>query len=275
MLSARIRRIPIVWTAHNLRGRSNAASSLERRFKRRFQSQVGGVHYLSEVSEAEAGHLMPRLAAKPAVVTMHGHYQSILAPVSRVEARKQLDLAPKRFTIVFVGKIERYKGVEDLLVAFRALAGTYLALVIAGKPDDESDEMLSRYEDVEGVTLIRGFLSTEQLSQVLAAADLAVFPFAEITNSGSVFLALSAERPVLVPAQGSMSELVDAVGSGWVHTYEGVLDAVMLRSAIDRVRSADEFPPIDLSRAEWDVIASQVAGLYRELLVPSVGGGRR
>jgi beta-1,4-mannosyltransferase len=41
----------------------------------------------------------------------------------------------------------------------------------------------------------------------MRAADLIALPYKEILNSGSAILALSFDRPILVPAAGALAEL--------------------------------------------------------------------
>src|SRR5690606_36127483 len=57
------------------------------------------------------------------------------------------------------------------------------------------------------------------------AADLVVLPYREILNSGTALLALSFDRPVLLPEAGAGDELTRRVGSEWVCTYEHELSA--------------------------------------------------
>ena len=52
-----------------------------------------------------------------------------------------------------------------------------------------------------------------------SAADLVVLPFSDIMHSGSAILALSFNKPVLVPARGALPELQTRVGAAWVQTY--------------------------------------------------------
>ena len=50
-----------------------------------------------------------------------------------------------------------------------------------------------------------------------------MLPFSDIMHSGSAILALSFNKPVLVPARGSLPELQALVGTDWVRTYVGEL----------------------------------------------------
>ena len=76
------------------------------------------------------------------------------------------------------------------------------------------------------------FQSDAAIASWLRAADLVVLPYRAIQNSGSAMLALSADRPVVVPALGAMRELQAAVGEDWVRCYEGDFDADELERSI-------------------------------------------
>ena len=61
----------------------------------------------------------------------------------------------------------------------------------------------------------------EDVQAHFAAADLVVLPYRKTLNSAVALLALSFDRPVLVPNAGSMAELQREVGAEWVLIYEG------------------------------------------------------
>ena len=70
-------------------------------------------------------------------------------------------------------------------------------------------------------------------------------------------LALSFDRPILVPTMGAMAELREIVGSDWVRLYEGELSPEIMRSAIDwtkgRRLGLNARAPLD--DLNWDRIA--------------------
>ena len=52
--------------------------------------------------------------------------------------RRRLDLPDAAFVYACLGLMRPYKGLEELLPAFRELAGEDLRLVVAGRPPDEA-----------------------------------------------------------------------------------------------------------------------------------------
>ena len=102
----------------------------------------------------------------------------------------------------------------------------------------------------------------QDVQRYLRAADLVVLPFTEITNSASALLALSFDRPVLVPARGAMGELQALFGGDWVYIYESELTPALLASALDWAvqRPSDTAPRLEA--LEWPLIARQTFSVY-------------
>lgn len=108
------------------------------------------------------------------------------------------------------------------------------------------------------------------LAREIGQAELVVLPFRRLFNSGSLLLALSLERPVLVPRNEASLALAREVGPGWVHLYDGELQSQTLAWALDQVRSIPRAAAPDFSRREW-----RDAGLrhYQAYLAALRGGG--
>ena len=98
----------------------------------------------------------------------------------------------------------------------------------------------------------------------LNAADLLVFPYRDILNSGSALLGLSFDRPVLVPKLGAMGELQQAIGADWVRTYEGELNAAVLASALEWATTAAR-ATAPLAAFGWEAIARQTLAAFAEI----------
>ena len=84
------------------------------------------------------------------------------------------------------------------------------------------------------------YVTDDVLVREVTASELVVLPFANMTNSGSLLLALSLDRPVLVPSQPMTEQLAAEVGPGWVLTYAGPLEPAVL---LDALAAARRSPP--------------------------------
>lgn len=255
----------LVVTAHNLGPHDIAVDGLVSRWIRSLDSATAAVHYLSESSRAQIGAARPALAGKPYVVTRHGHYRSIL-PVplpDKLSAREKLGISGSAKVFVTFGKLRRYKGPVQLLETFVGAELEGVHLIVAGQPETgEVAERLRAWPDTDGLTLIMGLLSHEDLATTVCAADIVLLPYRNILNSGSAIFALSVDRPVVAPAIGSLLELRDQVGEKWMSTYDGDLTDDVLACAA-RLEPPEE--SIDLSEFDWAIVAQRLGELYEGL----------
>jgi glycosyltransferase involved in cell wall biosynthesis len=197
-----------------------------------------------------------------------GHFRGIYPDrISREEARAGCGVPDDAAVVTFLGLLRPYKNVPHLVRTVRALPPERNPiLLVAGYPLDPSleGEIERAAEGDHRVRLTLRRVPDEDVQRYLRAADLVVLPFTDITNSGSALLALSFDRPILVPRRGAMGELQALVGTDWVQTYEGDLTPAILDQAITWARGhRDERP--DLSSLDWGVIAEQTLAFYYAL----------
>jgi len=103
-----------------------------------------------------------------------------------------------------VGHLRAYKGLDELLDAFEALAALppdarRRRLLIAGTPgaDPSIDALLGRARVHPDVVVDARRIPAEELSIPLRASDVIVLPYGSSLNSGALLLALSFGRPVI------------------------------------------------------------------------------
>ncbi len=258
----------VVWTVHNLRSHDQTRPTLEAWFWSLFIRSIDGYLCLTEAGRALAKSSWPILHRIPGFVVPHGHYRSQYSNrTSRAIARTELGISSTARVMLHFGTLAPYKNVPTLIKIFRAIDDTDAVLVIAGSC--ESDQTAKAlHKEAAGDPRIKFFLDRipeERVQIFFNATDLVVLPFTEILNSGSAILALSLNRPVLVPAQGAMPELQKLIGSSWVKTYTGTLDPEVLRASIEwALPIRNELP--DLSQLDWAVIAQQTYSAYQAMM---------
>lgn len=266
---ARILGVRLVWTVHDLGPHESHHPRLERLFWSLFIPMVDGIVSLSKVARAETLRRFPVLEGVPSAVVPHGPYRSAYPdPVEKSDARASLTIRDDAQVAVFVGRVRPYKNVASLVRTFRGWTAPDARLLVAGNPMSEelSSEIRGARDDDSRIRLILRFVEEDEMPLVLGAADLVVLPYESIMHSGSALLALSFDRPVLVPAQGAMLELRDQVGREWVRTYEGDLTASELADAMEWANETARSPRAPLDDLRWSRLARQSAGLYRRVL---------
>ncbi|MEV0892142.1 glycosyltransferase [Promicromonospora sp. NPDC050262] len=249
---------PVVRTAHNL-APHEPGEPAERR--------------LLDAVDRRSAHwiaLNPTTVLPPGAegsVILHGHYRGRFAAS---------EVPPTAGRVLQFGLIRPYKGVEGLIEAFRASSRQDLSLRVVGRPVD--DTMRRAVEDrATGdprVSLSLAFVPDDELAREVAAAQLVVLPYRELHNSGVALVALSLDRPILVPRTPASEALREEVGPGWVLLFDGELTPQVLESAVDRaaqVVGAGGAP--DLRDRDWATVGERHAEVYRHVLGRS-GGSR-
>jgi glycogen(starch) synthase len=129
---------------------------------------------------------------------------------------------PHRF-IVFLGRIERRKGVEELAAALpRVLAANpgMHALLIGPDPGTEggalSERLRSSVEPVAERVRFVGELPREQALAVVSRAELAVFPSLWESFGYVALEAMALGVPVVASRAGGLAELIDDGRTGWL-----------------------------------------------------------
>jgi beta-1,4-mannosyltransferase len=263
----RMRGGKIVWTVHNLRAHDGLHPSLEARFYRHFIPRVDGIISLSEVGLNLARERFPRLRHLPSAVILHGHYRDQY-PRCEGNARVELNIPAADPVVLFFGEIRAYKNVDALVRAFRNVTVSNAHLMIAGRPKSAAlGEMLAKEAAPDPrVRLDLGFIQPDKVARLFSAADLVVLPYRHILNSGAALLALSLNRPILVPDLGSMGDLRDNFGDEWVRTYSGEMSPEILESALEwAARRRPSFCEIPVEY-RWENIRAQTVRFYRQVL---------
>jgi beta-1,4-mannosyltransferase len=167
-------------------------------------------------------------------------------------------------SLLFFGHIKPYKGVERLLRAFAHLDRPGITLRVVGQPCDEA--LRSRIESLasqdDRVSVVLRAVDDAALAREIARADLVVLPYEEMHNSGALLLALSLDRPVLVPRNPVNDAVAREVGTGWVGMFEPPLDAAGLSSALDGLECTARTGRPDLSQREWPALGRRLADAY-------------
>jgi glycosyltransferase involved in cell wall biosynthesis len=168
--------------------------------------------------------------------------------------------------LLTLGQVRRYKNLPQLIACFRAVAGDDWRLVIAGEPREHGirEAVAQAAADDPRILLHLRFIPCEEVQIYFRASDLVVLPYADILNSGGAILALSFDRPVLVPGRGAMADLQDLVGVHWVMTYDDELTPETLRAAVYWALERRS-PRAPLEAMDWPRIHAMTAQVYREV----------
>ena len=257
---ARLKGTKIFWNVHNINPHERSYPFFEKTLWHILLSNVDGIICMSEISRQQLFSQRSRARSIPTFVIPHGHYRGAYPDViDKNEARETLGIRSDEFVLTFLGQIRPYKGLVSLIHCFTAAQITNAKLLVAGKPfnNDALANVSAAAAFNSNVQLFPYFVGRNDIQKFLRAADLVVFPYIDILNSGSALLALSFDRPILVPAKGSFTELQETIGSDWIHLYSGELSAEIISEAVcwakDRGIDQNIRPPLE--GLNWNRIA--------------------
>ena len=173
---------------------------------------------MSESVERDIQSVHPKM---PVVRSPHPVYDNFGAAIGKEEARKRLGLPENAVIALFFGYIRPYKGLDELIAAFPAMAALdpKLHLVIAG----ECYEDEQRYKDLvkaspvaDRIHYFSDYIPNDAVAHHFCAADVLVLPYRTATQSGIVQIAYHFERPCIVTDVGGLSEVVIHGRTGYV-----------------------------------------------------------
>ena len=273
LLVIRIAGVPIVWTVHNVRLHEPRHPWLERRFKRWFITSGTCdrlIIHCEDVVDVLIDDLgLPQSVRERIDVVPHGHYlDNYTNDVSRADAREMLDIPLSSTVFLFFGLIRRYKGVDDLIDAFREASLPDSKLLIAGNPVTGAyeAELRSRTAQDDRIRCTFEFIPNDEVQQFMNAADVVVLPFRKTTTSGSAVLAMSFGNALVVPPLGCLPELLDEEGAVFYDPTEpdGLVDA--LETARDRdLAQMGEYNLEAVTEFDWGTIAQQTEETYAKV----------
>lgn len=141
---------------------------------------------------------------------------------------KSIDLNKKsenngHMKVLFVGQIRKYKNVEYILQLARDHRSDNVDFLVAGKAenDDYKRELLENAKDITNLTFRFGYLSEDEMTELIINSDLLIAPYNKVStlNSGTLFLAFSLGTTCICPDIGSALEVHDK-NAFYMYTYE-------------------------------------------------------
>lgn len=282
-LQATIRRIrwrggALVWTFHNL----ERHEAFPPRIRPYAERQLASVYRQVDLAVAMSGEQLDELRRNyPLVpsdrwrIAPHPHYRSVLSDARpRDEVRSVLGIGAETFLVTIIGKLRGYKRIAEAIEAFRAAALPNEVLLVAGECRDRAlrKSIRAAAAGADNVRLHLKRLSAADYAAYQGAADLALFNFVSILNSGSLLAALSLDCPVLAPATPTF-EAMRRTNPGWIHLFDGTLHGPTLRAHLDAVLSGQCRGQPDLALHDPEAVGQVHEEIYAEAL--AIGAARR
>lgn len=271
LLNMRLMGVKIVWTAHDLKHHENGFPKLDRIFTNLVARLTHAIITHGETAKQEVTRALNLTNDDNIFVIPHGnyidHYEN---KIDRVEARKTLGIPDTSFVLLFLGLIRPYKGVDELIDAFKQLHHDGAYLVIAGKVADEFGEQIKQktvgHDDIK---FIPGFVADDKIQVYMNACDAVVLPYRDILTSGSTVLAMSFSRACIAPNRGCIGDMLDDSGAFLYDpdVKEGLLQA--MKRAAQKKADLLEMGEHNRQLAEqwsWNRVAKMTLEVYQGCL---------
>jgi D-inositol-3-phosphate glycosyltransferase len=206
-------------------------------------------------------------------------------PHDRNQARREIGLDPEIKTVLFVGRMEPLKGIDDLLQAIAHIIHDHdmpcngLSLILIGGSAEDSPEAISsemanliRMRDELGLHEMATFVGAQGqdvLPYYYSAADVVVMP-SHYESFGLVALeAMACGTPVVASDVGGLSYTVEDGVTGFLVPQRNplaladricdILNDELFRDQLGR-------QALDVARRySWEQVADQIVGIYRDV----------
>ena len=266
---------PIVLSPHGTlalgTGRSRLKAGWDRLFSRRMARRVDHVIALTETELDDAKTFWQALG-QPQMPTfsvisngIHLHHFADLPDAADFRRRYDLGEMP---TVLFMGRLQRRKGLDVLIQAFQQANVEHSRLLIAG-PDEGMMNAIQALAAGDERIAVAGYLSGEERWRALAAGDVFALPAVGEGLSIAALEAMAAEMPVILSPGCNMNE-VEAAGAGYVAAASADAFAAKLRLLLAdsdrRARMGKAARQLIAQKYTWDTIVIQLESVYSGLL---------
>jgi beta-1,4-mannosyltransferase len=257
----------IVWTVHNTLGHDCRHPIIERTFRFFIAHICTDIIVMSEHSRQEFARVYKR--SKYVHTIPHGNYIGVYPnQVTAADSRHRLGIEPHLRVFLFLGAVKPYKGIPNLISAFEQIKDIDIRLLIAGSPktpDLVAQIELAAQKDPRILTRLE-FIPDQDIQLYMNACDWVVLPFQSILNSGSILLALSFGRPVIVPKIGAIPEFLVNGEHGYLYANDQELIHTLNRSLLTPHKRWQEmcFNSYTLAQKfDWSDIGHQIYQIYQ------------
>jgi D-inositol-3-phosphate glycosyltransferase len=214
--------VPMVSTFHTLAQLKNrvAETAAEREQTVRFEIErrtMAGSDHIVALTDVDRQQMLRHYGSQAPIVVIPGGVDlARFSPQPREAARSALGLEPKSKVLLFVGRIQRLKGLEVLLRAFALLHDIDAQLVIVGGrrgTTHESREIVRLQHlavklGVAERTRFVGAVAHEDLPLYYSAADVCVMPSSYESFGLVAVESLACGTPVVATRVGGLTSIV-------------------------------------------------------------------
>ena len=271
--------IPHITMFHTVGAVKNAIAIGEREPELRLDTEkelVKNCHRIIASTDKEKETLTHYYYASPKTISVIpcGVNLDLFRPIDKAIALRHLGLDGEEI-ILFVGRIDPLKGIDNLLTAMTYLHKQRLKLIVIGgdeqsQPELESLKSLSRSLQIHDSVAFHGLVNQEMLPYFYSAADLCVVP-SYYESFGLVALeSLACGTPVVATKVGCVKNVIRQGKTGYVvidNAPRRLADKIaLLLSMSNEKPKSPESIRASITRFSWSNIADAIINEYWEVI---------
>jgi glycosyltransferase involved in cell wall biosynthesis len=258
----------IIITLHNIEPHEKTYPQLEKFGFKSYLDIADSVIVHNEWSKKEISRKYGGTEKKTYVIP-HGNFIGYYPnQISKKEARDKLGIPQDVFTLLYFGKIRRYKGLDLLLEVLEDLKKEEVWIIICGKPEDQEikDKLQKFIGKYPQCSLNLNYISDNEIQIYMNACDVGVLPYQKITTSGSLFLFGSFKRTIIVPNAESIEEVVGDYAIYYKADSKNNLEKAIFEAKNGRLAQKNESMYKQMLKLGWDDIAEKTAKIYKNVI---------
>jgi len=262
----------LVWTLHNKHHHENLYPIIDLLSAKALFRFADAIEVKGEAAKKFALRRF-KLRSERIHVIPHGNYIDLYKNIESGRCRSELGVGQDSVVFLYLGQIRPYKGVKELIEAFKLLKTLNTSLVIAGKVRDTAFEkqLMNDARRFPQIHLLLRFIELDEMNVLFSASDVFVTPYRDILTSGSIVLGMSFSKPIIAPIIGCIPEYLPK-DSNFLYspnTVDSLAKALAQASKMDR-QSLREMGYKNFLKAKndlnWEKIAEKTISMYKEIL---------
>ena len=208
----------------------------------KFYKKVTRFILLSSESMKTFTGLYPNYENKAVMMNLGAHLPD-------VEEIKPQEMKFENGYLLFFGRIDRYKGIGNLVKAYKNVNDRALPLVIAGNGQFTKEEK-QLINNCRNLTVINRYIADGEMKWLLHHMSAAVLPYIEATQSGIIPLAYLFGKPVIVSNVPGLTQFVIHGQTGYICRSEDDWEKKLLERKFDEM--TEQIYDFYMNNMDWE-----------------------
>ena len=263
----------LFWTIHNKLPHDIKFKNSEIEFHEKL-AEIADTILMHDINSIDIVKKEYKLDRNKVKIIKHGNYvDSYPNIINSIQSRKLLNIPADNMVFGFVGQLRPYKGLNEFIEASIKMVKTpNVSAIIAGKPvwPFTNGKITTRCQLHSNIDVFEGFVPDEELQLYLNSSDFIVLPYKDILTSGSVLLAASFGKPIVVPDIPAFTSLKE---EEFVFTYDpNVYDSLfnllqeLSRLGKKQISGISEKALKYANSLPWDTLSKELANTISDVI---------